>query len=245
MAYLQSLRIWISTSLLVLMWVPVMGVVWMFDHPPLRLRTGRWFRRLGRLVARQSRGWRLHVTGLHHVDPSRAFVVVSNHQSLTDIPVLAHLPLDTKWLAKAELFRMPVFGWLLRMAGDIPVERGDRRKSARAALQAARVLNSGCSVVFFPEGQRSAGGTLGPFQEGPFGLAIREQAPVLPVVVEGTRGILPKRSMLFKTTQDIYLSVLAPVSTTGLKAGESSHLRDRIHKQIGEELARLRSPLSR
>src|ERR1039458_10831654 len=79
-------------------------------------------------------------------------VIVSNHQSLADIPVISHLKLDTKWLAKAELFRLPFLGWMLRMAGDVPIERSDRRKAATALLQCARYLRQRCSVVLFPEG---------------------------------------------------------------------------------------------
>ena len=112
------------------------------------------------------------------MDPAQVYVIVSNHQSLADIPVITHLKLDTKWLAKAELFRVPVFGWMLRMAGDVPVERGDTRKAAKAMLQCARYLRQRCSVVFFPEGTRSRDGAVLPFNEGPFQLAIREQAPV-------------------------------------------------------------------
>ncbi len=90
-------------------------------------------------------------------------------------PAAFHLKLNTKWLAKIELFRVPLFGWMLRMAGDVPVDRAAPRQAARALMQCAKYLRQNCSVVFFPEGGRSPDGEVQPFNEGAFQLAIREQ----------------------------------------------------------------------
>jgi 1-acyl-sn-glycerol-3-phosphate acyltransferase len=211
----------------------------LFDRNPLRLSTARWFRRLGRALAKVS-PWRIHIEGLQHIDPRQVYVVASNHQSLGDIPLLSHLPLDTKWLAKAELFRLPVVGWMMRAAGDVPVERADRRKAAQALLQCARYLRRHCSVVFFPEGTRSPDGEVLPFNDGPFQLAIREQTPVLPLVVEGSGNALPRHSFLFGGVQDIYLRVLPPVPVEGWSTKETAALREKVRGQIIDELHRLR-----
>src|ERR1039458_6386314 len=85
--------------------VPLKGAIRLLDVEPRRLRTGRWFRRLGRVIARVN-PWRIHISGGENLNRNRAYVIVSNHQSLADIPVISHLKLDTKWLAKAELFRL-------------------------------------------------------------------------------------------------------------------------------------------
>jgi 1-acyl-sn-glycerol-3-phosphate acyltransferase len=175
------------------------------------------------------------------LDPRDVYVVVSNHQSLADIPLLSHLRLDTKWMAKAELFRFPVVGWLLRLAGDIPVERTDRRKGAQALLQAARYVRQGCSIVFFPEGTRSTDGRVLAFNQGPFQLAIREQVPLLPLVVEGSGSALPRHSWVFGRTQDIILRVLDPVPVAGFDVKQSAILCDRVRQMIVEELNRIRA----
>ena len=154
---LRSVWIWTAGTTLVVFWVPLLAVVRLFDRDPLRLRTGRWFRRLGRAITRVN-PWRLHISGWENFDASRVYVIVSNHQSLADIPLITHLRIDAKWLAKAELFRLPGVGWMLRMAGDVPVERTDRRKGAKALMQCVRYLRKRCSLVFFPEGTRSLGG---------------------------------------------------------------------------------------
>lgn len=228
-----------ATAALVLLWVPLLGTVRLLDREPRRLRTGRWFRRLGRAVARVN-PWRIQISGRENVKANHVYVIVSNHQSMADIPVIAHLRLDTKWLAKAELFRLPVVGWMLRMAGDVPVERSDRHKSAKAMLQCARYLRQHCSVVFFPEGTRSPDGRVLPFNDGPFQLAIRERVPILPLVVEGSGSALSKSSWVFGGTQNIHLRILEAVSVDGWNMNQSRALRDAVRQRIVDELDLLR-----
>jgi 1-acyl-sn-glycerol-3-phosphate acyltransferase len=228
---LRSAWIWAANVTVILFWTPVVALVRLFDRDPRRFRTARWYRRLGRVLARIN-PWDVRVIGLEHVDQRRNYVVVSNHQSLADIPVLCHVPLDTKWLAKAELFRVPVLGWMLRMAGDVPVDRSDRRNAARALLECARYLRHGCSVVFFPEGTRSPDGSVLPFNEGPFQLAIREHVPVLPLAIEGSGSALPRDTWIFGPTQIVRLHVLPPVGVDGLTVKDSAALRDRVRQQI-------------
>jgi 1-acyl-sn-glycerol-3-phosphate acyltransferase len=235
---LRTAWIWTASALLILLWTPLLGVVRLFDHEPRRLRTGRWFRRLGRVLAGVN-PWRIHISGGENLVANQVYVVVSNHQSLADIPLIAHLKLDTKWLAKAELFRVPLLGWMLRMAGDVPVARSDRRKSAKALLQCARYLRQHCSVVFFPEGTRSPDRHVLPFNEGPFQLAIREHIPILPLVVDGSGAALPRNSWMFGSTQDLYLRILEAVSVDGWNIKQVSTLRDAVRQKIVDELDRL------
>lgn len=236
--FLRSLWIWTASATLVILWVPLLGVIWTFDKE-LRLRTGRWFRRLGRLLAKVN-PWRIQITGREHMDANQVYVIVSNHQSLADIPLLSHLRLDTKWLAKAELFRVPLVGWMLKMAGDVPVDRSVPRQGARAMLRCAKYLRQRCSVVFFPEGGRSLDGEVQPFNEGAFQLAIREQVPILPLVVEGTGKALPSKTWLFGKSRDIQLQVLEAIPVEGWGLKESAALRDAVRQKIVDELSRLR-----
>lgn len=236
---LRSIWIWTASAGLILLWTLLLFVVWLFDRDPRRVRTGRWFRRLGRAIAKLY-PWRIRISGIENLQVDGVYVIVSNHQSLADIPVIAHLRIDTKWLAKAELFRVPFVGWMLRMAGDIPVDRSDRSKSARALMQCAQYLRQRCSVVFFPEGRRSRDGQVLPFAEGPFKLAIREQVSILPLVVEGSGNALPKHSWVFGARQDIHLRILQAVSVTGWELSQSTALRDTVRHRIVDELCRLR-----
>jgi 1-acyl-sn-glycerol-3-phosphate acyltransferase len=236
---LRSVWIWTASATIVVLWALLLAVIRLFDRDPLHLRTGRWFRRLGRILAGINPS-SVAISGREHLRRDQVYVVVSNHQSLADIPVLSYLDIDAKWLVKAELFRLPVMGWMLRMSGDIPVERSDRSKSARALLECARLLRQRCSVVSFPEGTRSLDGLVLPFNEGPFQLAIREKVPVLPVVVEGSANTLRKDSWIFGPAQIVQLRILEPVSVEGFTTKQSAELRDAVRARIVDELQRLR-----
>lgn len=237
--YLRSCWIWAASVTLVLLWVPLLATVWLGDRDPLKIRTARWFRRLGRVLAKVN-PWRIHISGAEKVDPSQVYVIVSNHQSLADIPLISHLLVDAKWLAKAELFRLPAMGWMLRMARDIPVDRRDRRSTARALLECGRCLRQGCSVVFFPEGTRSPDGRVLPFADGPFQLAIREQVAVLPLVVHDSGSALPRNTWIFGPTQDIHLHVLDPVPAANLVVQDTRDFQMRVRELIVTELNRSR-----
>jgi 1-acyl-sn-glycerol-3-phosphate acyltransferase len=237
---LRSVWIWTASAVLVVLWTPLLAVVRLFDRDPRRLRTGRWFRRLGRALARIN-PWRVAISGRENMVAGQVYAIVGNHQSLADIPVISHLAVDAKWLVKAELFRVPFVGWMLRMAGDIPVERSDRRKGAKALLQCARWLRQGCSIVCFPEGTRSRDGQVQPFSEGPFQLAIREKVPILPLVVEGSAAALPRNSWIFGGNQTVQLSILKAVSVEGWSIERSAELRDEVRREIVDELRRLRA----
>ena len=240
--FLRSAWIWTATATLVILWVPLLGTIRLFDTDPRRLRTGRWFRNLGPVLAKVN-PWRIHVSGREHVTANQVYVIVSNHQSLADIPVISFLRLDAKWLGKAEVFRFPFLGWMLHWAGDVPIDRSDRREGAKAMLQCARYLRQRCSVVFFPEGTRSPDGRVLPFNEGPFHLAIREQVPILPLVVEGSGAALPRNSWIFGKTQDIHLRILEAVSVDGWNIKQVPALRDVVRQRIVDELDRLRGSL--
>jgi 1-acyl-sn-glycerol-3-phosphate acyltransferase len=237
---LRSLWIWTASVILFVFWTLLMALIRLFERDPLHRRTARWFRRLGPTLAALNPAWRVHVSGTEHIAAGQTYVIVSNHQSLADIPVVSHLPLDTKWMGKAELFKVPLIGWMLRMAGDVPVNRSDRRSGAKALLKCARFLRQGLSVVFFPEGTRSRDGAVLPFNQAPFELAIREGAPVLPLVVEGSGAALPRGSWLFAGTRDIWLKVLEPVPVAGWNPRQGAALRDTARQKIVDELENMR-----
>lgn len=234
---IRSLWTWIAVSALIAAWLPLLAVIRLFDRDPAHYRTGRWFRRLGCLLTKVNPAWQVSLSGYEVDDPRKPYLVVSNHQSLADIPVVSCLPWEMKWIAKAELFRIPVVGWQMQLAGDIAVDRGDPRSGARALMAARKYLQNGCSVMFFPEGTRSRHGGVGAFSEGPFRLAIKEQVPVLPLVIDGTRDALPKHSWRFGEPSAIRLKVLPPLSTDGLSSRDAGKLTADVRRQIEEQLA--------
>jgi 1-acyl-sn-glycerol-3-phosphate acyltransferase len=125
--------------------------------------------------------------------PRGSFVFLANHQSYYDIPVLlSTLPRPVLFAAKESLFRIPVFGWSLAAGGFIPVDRGNPAQGREVFARAAKRLQGGSSVLFFPEGTRSRDGQLGPFHRGGFLLALRAGLPIVPVGIEGAQEVLPR-----------------------------------------------------
>lgn len=231
---------YLSFAILLVAWLPILGVVTLLDRKDLR-RRGRWMRRFGRVTARTVPLWHFRVEGEAPADiHDRAYVVVANHQSTADPWLLSSLPWDMRWIAKASLFRAPLLGWLMRMGGDLPVERGEGASVRTMMDGARRTLATGLPLMIFPEGTRSPDGELGRFKDGAFELAIASGAPILPVVIEGTHRCRPKGSKWFGDAHAV-AKVLAPVSTEGLTLADLPVLREQVKAMIGAELRRLQA----
>jgi 1-acyl-sn-glycerol-3-phosphate acyltransferase len=184
--------------------------------------------------------WRFRTSGAPPADPRRPYVVVSNHESFADILLISHLPWEMKWLSKAELFKVPVLGWLMRLAGDIPVRRGEGRSAVEALQQCRTVLKRRVSVMIFPEGTRSTTTDMLPFKDGAFRLAIDAGVPILPLAVSGTGTALPKHGWRFgRSVAEV--RVLEPIDTSGLTVKDVPALRDRVRARILEARDSLRA----
>ncbi|MEM1041878.1 MAG: lysophospholipid acyltransferase family protein [Bacteroidota bacterium] len=237
MKALQSALIWAAEATLVLLWLPLLAVVRLLDRDPARYATGRLFRLLGNVMTRVNPLWRVHIEGPFPDHPRLPYVVVGNHQSSADIPVISRLPWEMKWVAKAEMFRVPVAGWLMRLAGDIPVDRKDAASRTRVLGAARQVLGHRCSVMFFPEGTRSRDGRVRRFHTGAFRLAIDAGVPILPLAIDGTRDALPKNGWVFGNAIDARLKVLPPISTDGLGPANVNALADQTRDRIIAQIA--------
>lgn len=233
----KSILIWSAVLVLIVFWTPLLGIVRLFDSDPALYRTGRLFRTLGKWITKVNPGWQITVSGNVDLDDRNPYVVVSNHLSNADIPVISNLPWEMKWMAKKELFRVPFSGWMMRLAGDIPVDRRDPTRQISTLKKAVYYLRNRCSVMFFPEGTRSRSGKLGRFTNGAFHLAIREQLPIVPLVVDGTQDCLPKNSWKFGNAPKIKLRVLDPISVEGLTSDDVDELMEKVRGAILDQLA--------
>ncbi len=139
-------------------------------------------------------GIEVEFSGVENVPANGAFVYCSNHQSLVDILVLgAVLPGDYKWAAKRSLMNIPFLGWHLRLAGHVPVDRGGGAKAAAEVIDRfSAVLKAGKPLLIFPEGTRTVDGKLKDFKAGAFKAAVQGNAPVVPVVLDGTFHMMSK-----------------------------------------------------
>ena len=214
-------------------------LTWAFDRR--RLVTGRTFRLVGVVASSLTPFWRFGVVGPTPKVAGRT-VVVSNHESQADPFLISYLPWEMKWLGKASLFRIPVVGWMMWLAGDIPVHRGDKTSGKDAMAACARWLRRGVPVMIFPEGTRSSDGALLPFKDGAFRLAIETGADVLPIAVSGTRSALPKHSWRFQNAR-AGVTVGTPLSTQGMTLADVETLKTKARLQVEGLRERLRGVL--
>ena len=245
MRLFTSILIWIAIIFLILFWLPLLFLTKMFDRDSVRYRTGRMFRRLGLFISKINPNWNVHIEGAAKINDREPYVIVSNHLSNADIPVISNLPWEMKWVAKKELFELPVLGWMMKMAGDISVDRKSLQKRVGVFKKCKYYLDRNISVMFFPEGTRSRNGKLNRFAPGAFDLAVRENVPILPLVLDGTQDCLPKNSWKFK--QDVYvkLKVLDPVDPVKLSITSADDLMNDVRSRIAAQLAEWRNiPLS-
>jgi 1-acyl-sn-glycerol-3-phosphate acyltransferase len=238
---IRSLLTWFTTSILILLWLVMLAISRLFDHDPIHYRTGFLFRKIGNAITWINPAWRLHISGETISNPRLPYVVVCNHQSMADIPLISNLPWEMKWLAKIEIFKLPIFGWMLRLAGDICVDRKNPRSGALALIKAQRILENKCSVMIFPEGTRTLDGRVQQFTDGAFHLAIKAKVSLLPLVIEGSHDCIPKNSWKFGKPSDIFLKVLPPINTSALKIQDVPLLRDNVRMLMMEQIAEWRS----
>jgi 1-acyl-sn-glycerol-3-phosphate acyltransferase len=239
---LFSVWSWFAFGVLLIIWVPLVALVRLVTAPfdKGRYAAGYLFRKFA--VAHQMLNpmWHFDVVGQPPADPRRPYVVVANHESFVDILLISHLPFEMKWLSKAEFFKIPLVGWLMRLAGDIPLDRSSGR-SAVEALKLCRVmLDNRVSVMIFPEGTRSESGELQEFKDGAFRLAIDAGVPIIPLAVHGTKTALRKHDWRFGHAR-AEVRILEQVSTDGLTKADVPALRDQVRERIAAELQTMRA----
>ena len=241
-ARISSLFIWAGLAIVVIAWVPLLWVIKTFDRDPVRYRTGHWFRRCGVAMTYVNPFWRIKVSGVKIDDPRRPYIVVGNHQSMADIPLISHLPWEMKWVAKIELFRTPIVGWMMTWVKDISVDRQAKDRRVKTLKQCMYFLKNQCSVMFFPEGTRTKNGKVGKFNDGAFALAVKMKVPIIPLVVDGSYDCIPTKSWVFnKGVQNVKLEVLPPIDTSTFKRNQTEELRDLVRNQIIGKIAEWRN----
>lgn len=194
-------------------------------------RCARWWSRL----ILGTTGVEVDARGLERIDPARSCIIVSNHQSIYDIPVIFWtLPIQLRIIAKASLGRFPVLGWHLRRTGHVLVQR--EHPGAAVFERISRLLGERSSLLVFPEGTRSVDGRLGRFRGGIFRLAIESGLPVVPIAVEGSRHVM-RKGRLMTCPGRVQLAVGDAIDTTTLEPDDAKALAANAREQIDAMLA--------
>ncbi len=174
-------------------------------------------------------GVRVHVEGMENIPRGRTVVFLSNHQGAFDIPVLqGFIPVQFRWVAKKSLFRVPLIGWSMTLAGYIAIDRDNAAEALRSMEAAARRIRKGTSVLIFPEGTRSDTGKLLPFKRGGFMLAAKSGVPIVPVAVSGTNVVM-RRGGFSVRPASVRVRFGRPIATDG---AEDKYLRNRTKEAI-------------
>lgn len=196
-------------------------------------RLARWSKRVVAHAAID-----LDVEGREHLAPGRTFLVMSNHQSLYDVPVLfTILGGNLRMVAKKELFRVPIFGPAMKEGGFISIDR-ENRASAIASLREARALfDGGTHVWISPEGTRSKTGELLAFKKGGFVLAMETGVPILPVSLRGTRDVLEAKGVRSSRGASVHVTLHAPIDPTGYGAADDKSARERLMGDVRAAIA--------
>jgi 1-acyl-sn-glycerol-3-phosphate acyltransferase len=230
---------WASCVLLVILWTPLIAFYRLatFRSDPDRYEVGRLFHSIAPAAVRLNPFWDFRVVDDVHPDPRRPYVFVANHQSNADAFLVAMVPWEMKWLSKKSMFDIPLLGWMMRVAGDVEVDRGNKESARQAMAEMRERLDRKLSVIIFPQGTRSPDGTVGPFREGAFRLAIEKGVDVVPLAVAGTAESLPKGSLAFKKTTAT-VTVLPPVSTKGMTVEDAPALAEKVREEIARSIRR-------
>jgi len=213
----------------------VFGLLTIITYPLDRKgRVGHHWARLWGRTALLANRVRVRVEGLENVKGRGPYIFMSNHQGSYDIfALLGYLPFQFKWLAKKELFSIPILGWAMTAAGYISIDREGTRKTVEAMKQAARKIQDGMSVVIFPEGSRTPDGSIQPFRKGGFTLAIRSQVPIVPISINGSREIMSK-DRLTASSGEIRVRIGPPIETHDYSVKSRNALMEKVRETIME-----------
>jgi 1-acyl-sn-glycerol-3-phosphate acyltransferase len=232
-AFLRALFLTLSAAIYTCILGPPALIICLFAL------SGRWFSAFQRIWAKwllQTNGVRLSVRGLENLMQPHSYILISNHASILDIPgIVSAFPFPVRFIAKRSLAWFPIFGWNLYLSGHILIDRERTQSVLKSLKKAASLLKSGTSIIVFPEGTRSPDGQVKEFKAGAFLLALKSQAPIVPVSISGTYQMLPRTGWCF-WPGTIQIHVGEPIPTQGVPPREARPLMKRVRDTIIQNL---------
>jgi len=213
--------------------IPIIAVGW-FDKE--KYYTGKLIKMWARWVI-WSTGIQYEIDGLDNLNLDKQYIFMSNHESALDIVLgVAAIPFNIVFLAKKELFKVPIFGWAMNSSGMIKIDRENPEMARKSVSEAVETLmHSSLSTLIYPEGTRSNGEELLPFKNGGFILAIRTQLPVVPITILGSGNVLPKGTLAIKKSH-IKIIIDNPIPTLGMDINNKDQLLQDCRNIINQNL---------
>lgn len=234
---LFSIYVWMLILLVTLIISPIFTIVWvltvLFDK---RLIVLHYFANFwGSLFTILVPGWKVNIIGKEKLN-NKPKIIIANHQSQEDILLMYRLGVPFRWISKAEVFKIPIYGLLMRLKGDIKLLRSSKASIRKMIVDSEKVLQKGCVITIFPEGTRSKTGKLGNFKEGAFKLAFDTKVPIVLVVITGTGQKLIYPNGLFKGKHTVTMKVLDEITYSEYKNLEIKELTQKARDLIESEL---------
>lgn len=243
MDILKSLVVWFVGIIFIVVFFPVTFIVWLIALPFDRNRIVTHWMLIyqGVIISHIIPVWKIKVEGRKKAIPGTTYVIISNHQSILDILLINCLRYRFKWISKIENEKRPILGWYLKMADYLTVDRGDKESKEKMLVEAYEVLKKEISIMLFPEGTRSPDCQISFFKRGAFQLAVSANKPILPVLIDGSGGVLPKYGFIFGGFHKITIRVLDPVSPEEFVTNDCDALALHFQKMMTEALHELRN----
>jgi 1-acyl-sn-glycerol-3-phosphate acyltransferase len=236
-----SVYVWLLIVITALVISPIFVLVWLltvfFDKRLLVLHylANFW----GSLLTILVPGWNVKLIGKEKLNNEPKIIVI-NHQSQEDILLAYRLGVPFRWISKAEVFKVPLYGWLMNLKGDIKLQRSSKSSIRKMLIDAEKVLNKGCIITIFPEGTRSKTGKLGNFKEGAFKLAQNTKIPIVPIIIYGTGQKLIYPNGEFKGKHDVIVKILDEIPFSNFENLETKDLAKLVRSIMEVELNKLK-----
>ena len=175
---------------------------------------------------------KIHSEGSENIEPEKTYLFMSNHTSLFDIPLLeAYIPTFVRGVEALRQFKWPVYGWVIKRLGNIPIDRKNIHASIRSIKTTEQSLKGGLSIVILPEGHRTLDGNLGDFKRLPFHLAKQAGVPIVPIGISGLFQLKQKGSWLIQP-RPVTIKFGEPVDSESIQTLSTEELRDHIRTKI-------------
>lgn len=241
MRTIRGILIWLYWAVCIISFFIVVAFLYLITFPfdkfhriPNKVLAG-----LAGMMLRFNPGWHFEIKGAHPDKVSQPTIVVANHQSFLDLPLLYLLPWSMKWVAKKDLFKIPIFGWIIYMTGQIAIDRQSMR-SAQKIDELVKPVKNGIPAMIFPEGTRTSDGQIHSFKNGAFKLAKRYNFNILPVVVDGGHQAMPRGEWRPACQQNFQITVMDPLPPK--EYASEQELKEAAFTLMTNELSSIRSP---
>jgi len=232
-----SVYVWFIILTITIVLSPLFIIVWIltfaFDKKLIILNNVANF--WGSLFTILVPSWKIKISGKEKLNDNSK-IIIANHQSQEDIVLMYRLGVPFRWISKAEVFKIPIYGWFMHLKGDIKLLRSSKSSIRKMLIDAEEVLNNGCIITMFPEGTRSKTGKLGNFKEGAFKLANTTQVPIVPVVISGTGQQLIYPNGLFKGKHTVTIKVLDEIPYSNFKDVDTKVFSRNVRELMEMEL---------